>query len=90
MRKKFDLIVIGTTGGLPSIEWNANSPSDLEQCLCHLEAAMVQNALEGWDVGKLDFLFAENVGNLICPSSYDLGEDLRLVLLSVTREKTSR
>ena len=52
--------------------------------LCHLEAAMIQNALEGWDVDPLDFLFIENVGNLVCPSSYDLGEDLRLVLLSVT------
>ncbi|MFY9908471.1 MAG: hydrogenase nickel incorporation protein HypB [Candidatus Sulfotelmatobacter sp.] len=52
--------------------------------LCHLEAAMVQNALEGWNVNDLDFLFIENVGNLVCPSSYDLGEDLRLVLLSVT------
>jgi hydrogenase nickel incorporation protein HypB len=52
--------------------------------LCHLEAAMIQNALNGWDIGRLDFLFIENVGNLVCPSSYDLGEDLRLVLLSVT------
>ena len=52
--------------------------------LCHLEAAMVQKALDGWHVGQLDFLFIENVGNLVCPSSYDLGEDLRLVLLSVT------
>ena len=52
--------------------------------LCHLEANMIQKALDGWDVGKLDFLFIENVGNLVCPSSYDLGEDLRLVLLSVT------
>ena len=52
--------------------------------ICHLEAAMIQNALRGWDVGPLDFLFIENVGNLVCPSSYDLGEDLRLVLLSVT------
>jgi hydrogenase nickel incorporation protein HypB len=52
--------------------------------LCHLEASMVQKVLDGWDVGKLDFLFIENVGNLVCPSSYDLGEDLRLVLLSVT------
>src|ERR1700730_16207949 len=50
----------------------------------HLEAAMVQNALEGWNVNNLDFLFIENVGNLVCPSSYDLGEDLRFVLLSVT------
>ena len=52
--------------------------------LCHLEAAMVQQALEGWDLQQLDFLFIENVGNLVCPSSYDLGENLRLVLMSVT------
>ena len=52
--------------------------------LCHLEAAMIQNALSDWDLSLLDFLFIENVGNLVCPSSYDLGEDLRLVLLSVT------
>jgi hydrogenase nickel incorporation protein HypB len=52
--------------------------------LCHLEAAMVRDALDGWNVAELDFLFVENVGNLVCPSSYDLGEDLRLVLLSVT------
>jgi len=52
--------------------------------LCHLEAAMVQSALSGWDTTNLDFLFIENVGNLVCPSSYDLGEDLRLVLMSVT------
>src|SRR5271155_3445524 len=52
--------------------------------LCHLEAAMIERALDGWDVAPLDFLFIENVGNLVCPSSYDLGENLRLVLLSVT------
>ncbi len=52
--------------------------------LCHLEAAMVDHALSGWDIGQLDFLFIENVGNLVCPSSYDLGENLRLVMLSVT------
>jgi hydrogenase nickel incorporation protein HypB len=52
--------------------------------LCHLEAAMVQKALEGWGPGNLDFLFIENVGNLVCPSSYDLGENMRTVLLSVT------
>ena len=52
--------------------------------LCHLEAAMIQHALEEWGPGQLDFLFIENVGNLVCPASYDLGEDLRLVLLSVT------
>ena len=52
--------------------------------VCHLEAAMVQKALEEWKLHELDFLFIENVGNLVCPSSYDLGEDLRLVLMSVT------
>jgi hydrogenase nickel incorporation protein HypB len=52
--------------------------------LCHLEAAMVQNALQEWNLNELDFLFIENVGNLVCPSSYDLGENLRLVLISVT------
>ena len=52
--------------------------------VCHLEAAMVQDALDGWDLRDLDFLFIENVGNLVCPASYDLGEDLRCVLLSVT------
>jgi len=52
--------------------------------VCHLEAAMVEHALEGWNLNELDLLFIENVGNLVCPSSYDLGEDLRMVLLSVT------
>src|ERR1700689_1399167 len=52
--------------------------------VCHLEAAMIERALADWDLSQLEFLFIENVGNLVCPSSYDLGEDLRLVLLSVT------
>jgi len=52
--------------------------------VCHLDAAMVEDALEGWNLADLDFLFIENVGNLVCPSSYDLGENARLVLLSVT------
>jgi hydrogenase nickel incorporation protein HypB len=45
---------------------------------------MVQSSLEEWNLSQLDFLFIENVGNLVCPSSYDLGEDIRLVLISVT------
>jgi hydrogenase nickel incorporation protein HypB len=52
--------------------------------LCHLEASMIQHSIEDWRLDELDFLFIENVGNLVCPSSYDLGENLRLVLLSVT------
>jgi hydrogenase nickel incorporation protein HypB len=52
--------------------------------VCHLDAAMVANALAEWNLTQLDVLFIENVGNLVCPSSYDLGEDLRVVLLSAT------
>ena len=52
--------------------------------LCHLEAEMVGKHLEGWQLDQLDYLFIENVGNLVCPSSYDLGEAVRAVLLSVT------
>jgi hydrogenase nickel incorporation protein HypB len=52
--------------------------------VCHLDAQMVERALEGWSLDALDFLFIENVGNLVCPSSYDLGEELRFVLLSAT------
>jgi hydrogenase nickel incorporation protein HypB len=52
--------------------------------ICHLDANMIDQALTGWDLDDLDVLFIENVGNLVCPSSYDLGEQLRLVLMSVT------
>ncbi len=52
--------------------------------ICHLEAQMVENALGDWDLNELDCLFIENVGNLVCPSSYDLGEALRVVLMSTT------
>jgi hydrogenase nickel incorporation protein HypB len=52
--------------------------------VCHLDASMVERALGGWDLEQLDVLFIENVGNLVCPASYDLGESLRLVIMSVT------
>jgi len=52
--------------------------------LCHLEADMVQRHLDGWNVSSLHYLFIENVGNLVCPTSWDLGESVRLALLSVT------
>lgn len=52
--------------------------------VCHLDAEMVDRALADWDLKGIDCLFIENVGNLVCPSSYDLGEELRLVLMSVT------
>ena len=51
--------------------------------VCHLDAEMIDRALASWDLAALDFLFVENVGNLVCPASYDLGEELRVVLLSV-------
>jgi hydrogenase nickel incorporation protein HypB len=52
--------------------------------VCHLDADMVGRALQEWPLDALDCLFIENVGNLVCPASYDLGEQLRVVLLSVT------
>ena len=52
--------------------------------LCHLEADMVERHLAGWDLGLIDFLFVENVGNLVCPALFDLGESARVVLASVT------
>lgn len=66
--------------------------------ICHLDAEMIGKHLEGWDelaaenrdaqidaqLAALDYLFIENVGNLVCPSSYDLGERIRVALLSVT------
>jgi hydrogenase nickel incorporation protein HypB len=52
--------------------------------VCHLDAEMIERALDGWPVADVDWLFIENVGNLVCPAGYDLGERLRVVLLSVT------
>jgi len=51
---------------------------------CHLDAKMITKALADWDLDKIEILFIENVGNLVCPSSYDLGEHAKVVLLSVT------
>jgi hydrogenase nickel incorporation protein HypB len=51
---------------------------------CHLDARMVENHLTGWLGSSLDLLLIENVGNLVCPTSYDLGEDAKIVVLSVT------
>ncbi|OWL96927.1 hydrogenase accessory protein HypB [Deinococcus indicus] len=52
--------------------------------ICHLDAAMVQAVLPRFDLAGLEVLFLENVGNLVCPSSYDLGEAARAVLISTT------
>ena len=51
---------------------------------CHLDARMIERHLADWPLQDIDLLFIENVGNLVCPSSYDLGEAGKIVLLSVT------
>jgi hydrogenase nickel incorporation protein HypB len=51
---------------------------------CHLDARQVSNALEVLDLDRIDLLFIENVGNLVCPASWDLGEEAKVVLFSVT------
>jgi hydrogenase nickel incorporation protein HypB len=52
--------------------------------VCHLDAGMVFKAAQQLDLNQLDLLIIENVGNLVCPADYDLGEDVRVVLLSTT------
>lgn len=52
--------------------------------VCHLDGRMIERALERWPLAEVDLLLIENVGNLVCPSSYDLGEEAKIVLLSVT------
>jgi hydrogenase nickel incorporation protein HypB len=52
--------------------------------ICHLDAQMIQNVLPAFNLEQLQVLFLENVGNLVCPSSYDLGETARAVLISTT------
>ena len=51
---------------------------------CHLDAAMVHDALHDFPLGDIDILFIENVGNLVCPADFDIGQHLDVVLLSVT------
>lgn len=52
--------------------------------ICHLEAQMVHQVLDQFDLDTIDLLFIENVGNLVCPSSFDLGEDFRVTLMATT------
>ncbi len=52
--------------------------------ICHLEAQMVWQAVENLDLSHVDILFIENVGNLVCPAAFDLGEDYRVTLLATT------
>ncbi|MEM6719380.1 MAG: hydrogenase nickel incorporation protein HypB [Bacteroidota bacterium] len=52
--------------------------------ICHLEAQMIHQVLDQFDLEKIDLLFIENVGNLVCPASFDLGEDYRVTLMATT------
>ena len=63
--------------GLPTVQITTGN-------LCHLEADSVAKAAQSLDLESLNLLIIENVGNLVCPAAYDLGEDLRIVLMSVT------
>jgi hydrogenase nickel incorporation protein HypB len=65
------------TAGIPVVQITTGT-------VCHLDADMVAKAAAQLDLDQLDVLVIENVGNLVCPADYDLGEDLRVVLLSVT------
>ncbi len=51
---------------------------------CHLDSRMIERGLDDWQLDSLDYLFIENVGNLVCPASYDLGENDKIVIFSVT------
>jgi len=57
---------------------------------CHLNAAMVQNSLAEFELAGLDAIIIENVGNLVCPAEFDLGETLKVVVLSFLKGTTSR
>ncbi len=52
--------------------------------ICHLESQMIHQVLDQFDLENIDLLFIENVGNLVCPSSFDLGEDYRVTLMATT------
>ncbi len=71
-----DAVRIAATG-VPAVQINTGSG-------CHLDAHMVSHAVEQFELDKLDLLFIENVGNLVCPAAFDLGENHKVVVLSVT------
>ena len=66
------------------LESGAPARQILTGTMCHLEVDMVKKAIADWDLAELDFLFIENVGNLVCPGDFDLGEDLRVMLIATT------
>lgn len=66
-----------TAVGVPAVQISTGSS-------CHLSANMISSSLSGLDLDALDVLFVENVGNLVCPAEFDIGEHLKVTLLSVT------
>jgi len=66
------------------LESGALAKQILTGTMCHLEVDMVKGAIQEWDLAEIDFLFIENVGNLVCPGDFDLGEDLRVMLIATT------
>lgn len=63
--------------GIPTVQINTDGA-------CHLDGNMVRNALSTFDLSQLDLLVVENVGNLVCPAEFDVGEDHKVMILSVT------
>lgn len=63
--------------GVPVVQINTNGA-------CHLDARMIKDALESLDLDSIDLLIIENVGNLVCPAEFELGEDTKITVLSVT------
>jgi len=76
IQSTYDAERIGQTGA-PVVQINTGGA-------CHLDSNMVQEALRNLDIARLDLLFIENVGNLVCPAEFNLGEDLKAMILSVS------
>ena len=62
--------------GIPAVQINTGGA-------CHLESAMIKKAIGGLDLDRLDLIIVENVGNLVCPTDFDLGENMKAMILSV-------
>ncbi|MBI5966383.1 MAG: hydrogenase nickel incorporation protein HypB [Deltaproteobacteria bacterium] len=76
IQSTYDAERIGQTG-VPVVQINTGGA-------CHLDSNMVEEALRNLDIERLDLLFIENVGNLVCPAEFNLGEDFKTMILSVT------
>lgn len=76
IQSTYDAERIGQTGA-PVVQINTGGA-------CHLDSNMVEEALQNMDLARLDLLFIENVGNLVCPAEFNLGEDFKAMILSVS------